>query len=220
VVVKIEIDSILIHLNDANTGRQLGSLFPLSKSTLIPANHTTSLALDQMTQPAHTSEPEAAIEVIKLTRRFGEMVALNELTLSVSYGSIFGLLGPNGAGKSTLIKMLTALLPPSSGTARVLDSTRGHAWRASLAPLTEPRTAQLENADLRPVSGESPDRLKPRSAPAVGVAGRSCEVHRTSWRRIGSVGHCSGAVFDGRDVPEELSSPHEDSAVIRTGVWA
>ena len=72
-----------------------------------------------MTQPAHTSGPEAAIEVIQLTRRFAEMVALSELTLSVGAGSIFGLLGPNGAGKSTLIKMLTTLLPPSSGTALV-----------------------------------------------------------------------------------------------------
>jgi len=72
-----------------------------------------------MSTIARTSEPEAAIEVIKLTRRFAEMVALNELTLSVRYGSIFGLLGPNGAGKSTLIKMLTTLLPPSSGTALV-----------------------------------------------------------------------------------------------------
>ena len=72
-----------------------------------------------MSQPAHTSGSQSAIEVINLTRRFGEMVALNELTLCVPYGSIFGLLGPNGAGKSTLIKMLTTLLPPSSGTALV-----------------------------------------------------------------------------------------------------
>jgi ABC-2 type transport system ATP-binding protein len=79
-----------------------------------------------MSQPAHTCGSQSAIEVIKLTRRFDEMVALNELTLSVPYGSIFGLLGPNGAGKSTLIKMLTTLLPPSSGTALVagLDIVR------------------------------------------------------------------------------------------------
>lgn len=57
-------------------------------------------AFKQMSQPAHTSGSQSAIEVIKLTRRFGEMVALNELTLSVPYGSIFGLLGPNGAGKA------------------------------------------------------------------------------------------------------------------------
>ena len=79
-----------------------------------------------MSEPAAASGPEAAIEVIQLTRRFGEMVALNKLTLSVPGGSIFGLLGPNGAGKSTLIKMLTTLLPPTSGTALVagLDIVR------------------------------------------------------------------------------------------------
>lgn len=54
-----------------------------------------------------------------LSRCFDELVAVNGLTFSVSSGTIFGLLGPNGAGKSTLIRMLTTLLPPSSGTAIV-----------------------------------------------------------------------------------------------------
>src|ERR1039457_4504948 len=60
-----------------------------------------------------------AIEVLSLTRRFGSLVAVDHLTFSCASGSTFGLLGPNGAGKSTLIKMLTTLLPPSSGAARV-----------------------------------------------------------------------------------------------------
>ena len=59
------------------------------------------------------------ISTVRLTRRFDALVAVNELTVSVSAGTIFGLLGPNGAGKSTLIKMLTTLLPPTSGTALV-----------------------------------------------------------------------------------------------------
>ena len=54
-----------------------------------------------------------------LTRRFGELTAVDHLQLEVAAGSIFGLLGPNGAGKSTTIKMLTTLLPPTAGTARV-----------------------------------------------------------------------------------------------------
>jgi ABC-2 type transport system ATP-binding protein len=79
-----------------------------------------------MSKPTRTFGLEPAIEVMNLTRRFAEMVALNGLTLSVPGGSIFGLLGPNGAGKSTLIKMLTTLLPPTSGTALVagLDIVR------------------------------------------------------------------------------------------------
>jgi ABC-2 type transport system ATP-binding protein len=60
-----------------------------------------------------------AIHTIQLTRRYDALVAVDHLEFSAAAGSIFGLLGPNGAGKSTLIKMLTTLLPPSSGTAWV-----------------------------------------------------------------------------------------------------
>jgi ABC-2 type transport system ATP-binding protein len=60
-----------------------------------------------------------AIETKALTRRFGAFVAVDEVSFSVEGGEIFGLLGPNGAGKSTMIKMLTTLLPPSSGSAVV-----------------------------------------------------------------------------------------------------
>ncbi len=60
-----------------------------------------------------------AIEVERLTKRFGELVAVNEITFQVREGEIFGLLGPNGAGKTTLIRMLTTLTPSTSGAARV-----------------------------------------------------------------------------------------------------
>lgn len=74
-----------------------------------------------MARERRTEEPvEAnAIETIALTRRFGEMTAVDHLDLMVPYGQIFGLLGPNGAGKSTTIKMLTTLLRPTSGAAIV-----------------------------------------------------------------------------------------------------
>jgi len=54
-----------------------------------------------------------------LTRRFGTLTAVDNLTLTVEPGEVFGLLGPNGAGKTTTIKMLTTLLPPTAGSARV-----------------------------------------------------------------------------------------------------
>ena len=60
-----------------------------------------------------------AIETFGLTRRFGDLIAANHVTLHVPYGAIFGLLGPNGAGKTTTIKMLTTMLEPSEGTASV-----------------------------------------------------------------------------------------------------
>jgi ABC-2 type transport system ATP-binding protein len=60
------------------------------------------------------------IEVENLTKCFGDFCAVDHLNFSVEHGEVFGLLGPNGAGKSTLIRMLTTLVPPTSGTARVL----------------------------------------------------------------------------------------------------
>lgn len=60
-----------------------------------------------------------AIETFALTRRFGDLIAANHVTLHVPYGAIFGLLGPNGAGKTTTIKMLTTMLDPTEGTASV-----------------------------------------------------------------------------------------------------
>jgi ABC-2 type transport system ATP-binding protein len=59
------------------------------------------------------------LETLSLTRRFGEHTAVDALTVSVERGEVFGLLGPNGAGKTTTLKMLTTLLPPSSGKARI-----------------------------------------------------------------------------------------------------
>ncbi len=60
-----------------------------------------------------------AVQTVGLTRRFGSLTAVDALELVVAHGSIFGLLGPNGAGKTTTIKMLTTMLEPSAGTARV-----------------------------------------------------------------------------------------------------
>lgn len=59
------------------------------------------------------------LDTKQLTRRFGAFTAVDGLSLTVNAGEIFGLLGSNGAGKTTPIKMLTTLLPPSSGAALV-----------------------------------------------------------------------------------------------------
>ncbi len=60
-----------------------------------------------------------AIETVALRKTFGDNVAIDALDLSVERGDVFGLLGPNGAGKTTTIRMLTTLLAPDSGAARV-----------------------------------------------------------------------------------------------------
>jgi len=63
---------------------------------------------------------DKAIEMAGIRRTFGEVVAVDRLDLAVDSGTFFGFLGPNGAGKSTTIKMLTGLLGPSSGSAKIL----------------------------------------------------------------------------------------------------
>ena len=56
-----------------------------------------------------------AIETRNLTRRFGDFVAVNQTSIKVEKGEVFGFLGPNGSGKTTVIKMLTGILVPSGG---------------------------------------------------------------------------------------------------------
>jgi ABC-2 type transport system ATP-binding protein len=69
--------------------------------------------------PAAASPAEDVIAVRRLTRRFGDFVAVNDVSFAVARGEIFGLLGANGAGKSTTFRMLCGLLPPSEGSLRV-----------------------------------------------------------------------------------------------------
>ena len=61
----------------------------------------------------------AIIVTEKLTKKFGDITAVNQLSLSIQSGEVFGLLGPNGAGKTTTVRMLAALLVPTSGAAHV-----------------------------------------------------------------------------------------------------
>lgn len=69
-----------------------------------------------------------ALRTAALTKRYTGLTAVDRVSLEVAYGEIFGLIGPNGAGKSTMIKMLTTLLPPTSG----------HAWVAGFNVETHP----------------------------------------------------------------------------------
>jgi ABC-2 type transport system ATP-binding protein len=65
------------------------------------------------------TQNDIAINVEGVSKRFGQLLAVDNVSFMVKKGEIFGLLGPNGAGKSTLIRMLTTLVPPTSGTAMV-----------------------------------------------------------------------------------------------------
>jgi ABC-2 type transport system ATP-binding protein len=88
-----------------------------------------------------------AVEVENLTKRFGDFCAVDSLNFKVDNGEIFGLLGPNGAGKSTLIRMLTTLVPPTSGTARVngFDVVRNATGvRQSIGVIPQAMTSDLD----------------------------------------------------------------------------
>ena len=75
-----------------------------------------------------------------LTKSFGDNLAVDRLSLSIPAGEVFGLLGPNGAGKTTTIRMLTALIAPSSGEASVAGfkvGSQDYQIRKSVGILTE-----------------------------------------------------------------------------------
>jgi ABC-2 type transport system ATP-binding protein len=69
--------------------------------------------------PGPVSASISAIEISGVSHRYGERVALQDVTFSVNSGEIFGLLGPNGSGKTTLFRILSTLMLPSSGSARI-----------------------------------------------------------------------------------------------------
>ena len=89
----------------------------------------------------------AAIDVRSISKRFGALLAVDNVSFTVPSGEIFGLLGPNGAGKSTLIRMLTTLVPPTSGTAIVAghDIIRDpNAVRSSIGVIPQNMTSDPE----------------------------------------------------------------------------
>ncbi|MCC6284606.1 MAG: ABC transporter ATP-binding protein [Phycisphaerales bacterium] len=80
------------------------------------------------------------IQTTNLTKRYGELVALNNLNLAIEQGDCFGFIGPNGAGKTTTIKILATLLKPTSGQAQIDGLTIGY-----------------QNRKIRPLIGYVPD---------------------------------------------------------------
>ena len=80
------------------------------------------------------------IETYGLTKRFDQHTAVDRLTMQIEQGEVFGFLGPNGAGKTTTVRMLTSLIAPTSGTAKVLGYKVGdedQAIRRRVGILTE-----------------------------------------------------------------------------------
>lgn len=127
--------------------------------------------------------PASAIETHDLTRRFDGLTAVDGLSLTVGRGEVVGLLGPNGAGKTTTIRMLAALIPPTSGTASVSGCRLGEdddAVRRSIGILTETpglydRLSARRNLDFhaRLQGVADPGRTVDRYLGLVGLADRA-----------------------------------------------
>src|SRR6202165_771902 len=82
----------------------------------------------------------SVIRTQKLTKRFGDLVAVDSIDLDVHEGEVFGFLGPNGAGKTTTLRLLCALIAPTSGTAEIAGFRLGREdakIRAAVGILTE-----------------------------------------------------------------------------------
>jgi ABC-2 type transport system ATP-binding protein len=132
-----------------------------------------------------TTARRPALRVERLTKRFGDRSAFEELTLEVGSGEIFGLLGPNGAGKTTTVRVLCTLLPPTSGRAEVagipLEVGNEHEIRRRVSVLTEHpglylRLSVQDNLEFfAGLYGLSPRQANARigeCAAAVGIADR------------------------------------------------
>ena len=126
-----------------------------------------------------------AIDVIGISKRFAALLAVDNVSFTVPVGEIFGLLGPNGAGKSTLIRMLTTLVPPTSGTAVVAghDIIRDpNAVRSSIGVIPQNMTSDPEltcaenlgiHARLYGITGARRRRRTAELLEAVGLSDRA-----------------------------------------------
>lgn len=125
----------------------------------------------------------AVIETTGLTKRFGETVAVRDLTLEVEQGQVYGFLGPNGSGKTTTIGMLMGILRPTAGTFRLfgkapdegLDRVRQRVGATLEQPNFYPYLSGRQNLGLVAEVKGAGDREVDASLERVGLAGRKTD---------------------------------------------
>jgi ABC-2 type transport system ATP-binding protein len=141
-----------------------------------------------------TAPDKLAISANHLVRRFGSFTAVNDVSFKVEKGEIFGFLGPNGSGKTTVIKMLTGLLPLTSGNAAVqgIDvGTDPEAVRENIGYMSQNFSLYgdltvTENLTFYGrIYGLSPDRLRKRMDDVIQLNGLSPYLHRLSAQLSG-----------------------------------
>jgi len=135
-----------------------------------------------------------AISANHLVRRFGDFTAVNDVTFSVAKGEIFGFLGPNGSGKTTVIKMLTGLLPLSSGSAAVQgidvhddpEAVREHiGYMSQNFSLYSDLTVSENLTFYGRIYGLPPDRLRRRMDEVIQLNGLGPYINRLSAQLSG-----------------------------------
>ncbi len=147
----------------------------------------------------------AAIELDGLTRRYGERVALDGLTLSLEAGRTLVVFGPNGAGKSTLLRVLATLLRPHAGSARVLGrelpredwAVRGKVGLLSHDPLLYRDLSARENLDYHARLHGVPAGRAEELLGAVGLTLRAGDpVHTFSRGMVQRLAVCRAVLHD------------------------
>src|SRR6201986_564305 len=104
-------------------------------------------AIPEMRPPVPAADAPSAIEVEHIVKKYGDFTAVDDVSFSVKEGEIFGLLGPNGAGKSTLIRMMTTLIPITSGQALIAGhdvSKEPNAARRMIGVIPQALTSDLD----------------------------------------------------------------------------
>jgi heme exporter protein A len=146
-----------------------------------------------------------AIELEGLTRRYGERVALRDVTLSLPAGATLVVFGPNGAGKSTLLRVLSTLLRPHSGTARVLGrplpeegwAIRGRIGLLGHAPLLYRDLTGRENLVFHARLHDVPLARADALLDQVGLAARAQDkVHTYSRGMVQRLAVCRAVLHD------------------------
>jgi ABC-type multidrug transport system ATPase subunit len=89
---------------------------------VVPPSPYADAATGKAKKKKARKDPEAAVRLRKLTKRFGAKTAVDEVTLSIPMGQVYGLIGPNGAGKTTTFSMMAGYLHPSEGRVEILDT--------------------------------------------------------------------------------------------------